>query len=555
MDNQFKNWSKLKSPKSLMKEEKINGPHTNVDLINCVKIRGEKDKYSCITENTYYTNQSEITDFTKNILNITSLSCKSIMYLLNKNFLNDSDIMTNILMCLEELKDDQGIYSNLLNYIVLYFRIIEIIDAKYKSEIDDKKRKEDVNNDIEKLNTYYNNFFNNVEDINKFANNLNYFPNVGELNITEINTNKVISIIENVKQELFDEQKVYSNPNFLYNKYITYLQKSYSIIDKLISVDDYDKLFKYIFVNNYNMLLNYNENNYLIDYFELSSSLMYMYLYKSYLFKNLDDIDFFIQIVLRDILNIYYISNNFSEELIQEYYDVVVFNNFMKRYSNVFYYFEEKLIHFKINEVVSIYYIETEKLQNVIKEYNLYDNYFYKHNITDFFKENDNYIIGESGREIDDLAELIQYGELNEFRPFENASSLDFCFRTNSRYTNESADVIYIEKDGDTKVNILFDSKVYSTDEDINKILYQCFLYAQYIMPCYNITDNLYLGVINPVNGSYYVYTYNDVKKYFDDDIKLCKLCDYKFIDLNQEYKKLCELCKEKKKDKKEKKN
>ena len=74
-------------------------------------------------------------------------------------------------------------------------------------------------------------------------------------------------------------------------------------------------------------------------------------------------------------------------------------------------------------------------------------------------------------------------------------------------------------------------------------------------MPCYNITDNLYLGVINPINGSYYVYTYKDVKKYFDDDIKLCKLCDYKFIDLNQEYKKLCELCNEKKKDKKEKKN
>lgn len=457
---------------------------------------------------------------TKNIFNIMILCCNLVYSLINQTRVNIHDYFynTNLIeeLCIvytllkyqgtfievdyyndnidtnKLIKDTKKQYKLIKKIIKQFYSLMNKINEKFCIYGSDNNINNFVKTNLSFLNTNLLSFINDSTTIDsiKISSNDTDYININKL------LNKLIESLNKLKElnndtNMFNKQKLkelYSNiQKVTVNDYINYFEEAYKIIKKILK-KDFNSFYKNVY--------KYNYNNNVIELMKLRTYLLLMFIYKIR-FLSLDDVDdkggrqaeFFISNVLRDFYNYYYIDNKFNG---------VDADNVKKEYKNILI----KLLQ---------YNFYTEK-----KIYN---------NISIF--ANDNIIILEYYN--DNVIEL--------FRPFEKMYNINECSYNKIINNNGKigGDLIYLHECysknnytnkfnlNNNSICIIVDSKAYQdskfmTDFIIEKTIIQCYLYAQYVKKCYNnriFNDNLYLSVVNPIYGSYYVYKYNYIKDNF----------------------------------------
>lgn len=500
--------------------------YTIPDRIINNKASNQKDMKTFILSNEYTNNiNSNIIPcnndncLTRDIFNIMCLCCSLTYYLINQSRVNIFDYFytTNLIeeLCIyytlkSEIKVYQTINKEIEDIISLYYQIMNRIQNMYSSDSTDTKINKFVKNNLFCfLNTNLNSFLNDKEDINK--NNecdKPNKPNKDEKIILEL-IERLKILLNNLKKNYKDNLNIFITKTKIqkinYNNYINYFNSAYEIIKKIIINNDFDNIYLNIYKYDYTHI--YNDVN-IYDLIKLRTYLLLMFMYKLRFisFNDVDDkggrqAEFFISHVLRDFYNYYYIDkNNIINGAIKEKYTELL----------------------------------TELLQ-----YNFYNN---KEIIT---LPNNNYIAIYAYDNIITL-EYKNGNILERFRPFEKMLNINEC--SNNKIGGKNGDIggdlIYLhelyelpessELENDevtsSSICIIVDSKAYQdssfiTEHKIDKTIIQCYLYAQYIKKCYtkniyyndNNDNNLYLSVVNPVYGSYYVYKYKEVEEWLNN--------------------------------------
>lgn len=533
-----------KSPSSILSSKIIfTNPLYDEQLENKIKSDGtqSKQKSSCnFIKSEFFTN-NHCTDnkidcilpcnnskcITKNIFNIMILCCNLVYSLINQTRVNIHNYFynTNLIeeLCIvytllkyqgtfievdyydkkintiELINNTKKQYKKIKEIIIQYYSIINLLNIKFCNYASDDKLNEYVDNNLSFLNTNLLSFINNSIISSNYKNSKDlssdeniYINNL--INSLIISLKQLKELNDNTK--LFNEQKIKELYKYIQkvtvNDYINYFEKAYKIIKKLLK-NDFNTFYKNIYKYNY-------DNTNLIKLIKLRTYLLLMFTYKIR-FISLDDVDdkggrqaeFFISNVLRDFYNYYYIDydNKFNSS--------VDIDNIKKEYKNILI----KLLQYN-------FYTE-KKIYNHIS-----------------IIANDNIITLEYYK--DNILEL--------FRPFEKMYNINECSNNHIGGNNGKigGDLIYLHecytKDNtkdtyslnNNSICIIVDSKAYQdikfmTDHIVDKTIIQCYLYAQYVRKCYseNIYDdnNLYLSVVNPIYGSYYVYKYNYIKNTF----------------------------------------
>lgn len=437
----------------------------------------------------------KLNTFLYNYINIISHELLTLLKSLNKflkkyiDISSDDDLIElinlNELINLEkslnkfrESKNNKSIWDNDLIELINLIKIINL-----KTSLNKLKQLINDNNDIKKK--LDNNFIITTKIDNTFINNDN-------------NDNIYLKI-----------------QNITVDDYTNYFINAYKIITEILRNNNFNTFYANIYIYNYN-------NIDVINLIKLRTYLILMFIYKIR-FINLHDVDdkggrqaeFFISNVLRDFYNYYYIDNKFDK--------TTNITNIKKNYINIL----KNILQY------NFFYTKTYSYKNI----NIHAN---------------NNII---------TLEYFDNINIELFRPFEKMYNINECsYSDNNININNGkigGDLIYLHecysKDNSNKYSlnsnsicIIVDSKAYQdnkfyTENKIDKTILQCYLYAQYVKKCYkeNIyTDsnnkiNLYLSVVNPIYGSYYVYNYgtviNTIKKYnLDEDLQHYKLFDIK---------------------------
>lgn len=533
-----------KSPSSILSSKIIfTNPLYDEQLENKIKSDGtqSKQKSSCnFIKSEFFTNNN-CTDnkidcilpcnnskcITKNIFNIMILCCNLVYSLINQTRVNihnyfyntnlieelcivytllkyqgtfiDVDYYDKKINTIELINNTKKQYKLIKEIIIQYYSIINLLNIKFCNYASDDKLNEYVDNNLSFLNTNLLSFINNSIISSNYKNSKD-LSNDENIYINNLINSLIISLKQlkelNDNTKLFNEQKIKEIYKYIQkvtvNDYINYFEKAYKIIKKLLK-NDFNTFYKNIYKYNY-------DNTNLIKLIKLRTYLLLMFTYKIR-FISLDDVDdkggrqaeFFISNVLRDFYNYYYIDDD------NKFNSSVDTDNIKKEYKNIL----KKLLQYN-------FYTE-KKIYNHISIF-----------------ANDNIITLEYYK--DNILEL--------FRPFEKMYNINECSNNHIGGNNGKigGDLIYLHecytKDNtkdtyslnNNSICIIVDSKAYQdikfmTDHIVDKTIIQCYLYAQYVRKCYseNIYDdnNLYLSVVNPIYGSYYVYKYNYIKNTF----------------------------------------
>lgn len=516
-----------KSPSNILSEKiKFDKTLSNIYLKNKLNKKGEETtrlNFSYFINNNDYTNNvnSNASDIiipcndnclTRNIFNIMCLCCNLTYSLVNQTRVNIIDYFytTNLIeeLCIiYTLNDDNSsnryetraqldLTTYLLEIIKTYYSIMNKIKNLYAEDSDDKYINEHVKMYLNFLITDLKTFIksNTIDKISYIPIKSNIYKNFVKTYDNEINDiNSLIIALNNFKNFI-------QRTNIITESYINDLY-----LNKIQNINTYN--YKYIFKNAYNIiydLINHNEFNdnykkiYTYNYpvnvidklIKLRTYLLLMFIYRIR-FINLDDVDdkggrqaeFFISVILRDFYNYFYIDNiklidDKTKSDIKEIYDNILINLLTFHFYNDINEASDNFIFYVYNNTITIKYING----------------------------NDSEI----------------------FRPFEKMFNIKECSHNKITGSNGNigGDLIYLHECytnnqiNDQSICIIIDSKAYQdstyiTDNKIDKTIIQCYLYAQYVKECYKnniFNDNLYLCVVNPIYGSYYVYDYNNVR-------------------------------------------
>lgn len=553
---------KCKSPSSILSSNiTFTKPLFNNNIRN-----GTHINYSNFIKSEDYTNNikgkyilpcNDSNCITKNIFNIMILCCNLVYSLINQTRVNIFDYFytTNLIeeLCIfytllnksninEQIKKQINKYIE--NIIKKYYSIMFYLIDHHAGDTNDN----DLNNDIETKLKFLNISLKNFLESNDNIPNSDYDP-INLVFLKEL-LNKLKKYLNELNKNILNElnKNIYLKIQKVTVKdYIIYFEEAYKIISILLN--NFDELYKYIYKYDYT-----NENT-LMELIKLRTYLLLMFTYKIR-FISFNDVDnkggrqaeFFISNILRDFYNYYYIDNKFDS----------TYNNFIKsKYKEI------------LKNILQYNFFYTETYENILKDNTIMNMNIYANN---------NIITLE-----------YYYNNIKElFRPFEkmyniNECSYNYINNININDGKIGGDLIYLHecysKDNSNKYSlnsnsicIIVDSKAYQditfyTENKIDKTIIQCYLYAQYVKECYkkNIYDdnNLYLSVVNPIYGSYYVYKYNYVhnKIYTDSDI-IKELQNYKLFNKKEEKRrerkeknyKITSNKKEEKKEKEEKK-
>lgn len=515
-----------KSPSNIISENIIewknplheNLPNKILQSGRIAKYQKDFKKFIFDTEYTNNINSNKIIPcngddncLTRDIFNIMCLCCSLTYYLVNQSRVNIFDYFytTNLIeeLCIyytlytlnyNEISSQNDLIELIENIISLYYQIMYTKQDEFSTEQTDDKLNEFVKTKLNFLNTNLEIFLKDDSYIYKVNDNSSIDKLIDLLNILKDELNKNIFF----RNKFISKEKIQKIKD---NDYIKYFKSAYNIIYNFITNSNYDNIYKDIYIYNYTYET--------INLIKLRTYLLLMFMYKMR-FINLSDVDdkggrqaeFFISNVLRDFYNCYYIDKNILNDedknnikdtylkilknlLIQYYY-----NNFIKiNLSN------NNIVHIYVqNNIITLEYIHgyiLERFRPFEKMLNI--------------NECSNYKIGgmpgEIGGDLIYLHELYELPESRELK-YDTLTSSSICIIVDSKAYQDSSFV---------------------TEYKIDKTIIQCYLYAQYVKECYtkniwnknNNNDNLYLSVVNPVYGSYYVYKYNDVENYLNQEI------------------------------------
>jgi hypothetical protein len=521
-----------KSPSNILSEKiKFNKTLSNIHLKNKLNKKGEETtrlNFSYFINNDNYTN--DISDnilcnnydncLTRNIFNIMCLCCNLTYSLVNQTRVNIIDYFytTNLIeeLCIYyTLNDnssiryytrDQNVNTMILQIIKIYYSIMNNIKNLYAEDSDDKYINEHVKMYLNFLITDLKTFIKSkeIKEISDTPKKSNISTKTIKTYVNEINEiNSLIFALNEFKSEIQRTKIIneYNINNLYLNKiqnintdhYKNFFKNAYNIIYDLVNPNKPNE-----FNINYKKIYTYNYPEIIIDkLIKLRTYLLLMFIYRIR-FINLDDVDdkggrqaeFFISVILRDFYNYFYIDNiksidDKTKSDIKEIYDNILVNLLTFHFYN------------DINE-----------------ESNNFIFYVYNNTITiKYINGNDSEI----------------------FRPFEKMFNIKECSHNKITGSNGNigGDLIYLHECytnnqiNDQSICIIIDSKAYQdstyiTDNKIDKTIIQCYLYSQYVKECYKnniFNNNIYLCVVNPIYGSYYVYDYNNVRMWLNSII------------------------------------